>query len=155
MKKLITLTLLSFCSLGLMAQSDPMERIYDRYSGDKVSIRLNLDASIFDDFDIDIDTDEVRQQMSGTIDRVRFIRFEDFRPGLRYEKEIIEELFALGYEAAQTPRDWEDDDSQMLAFTKKGQEVSPHLIIIINDHSDREATVLIFSGAIIFKSSAS
>lgn len=156
MKKRFTIAFLTlFTLVGYAQDEDPIEDIYQRYSGDKFSIALNLDSDIFENFDIDIDTDDLEQSLSGTVRRMRFIRFDDYRPGLRHEKEIIEELYQLGYELAPQPKDWDDPNSQLLVFRKKGVEVSPHLIVIFNDRDERNASLIILSGAITFKSSAS
>lgn len=155
MKKLISTTLLSLFTMGVWAQdADPIDEIYRRYEGEKFSIAVNLDASIFKDFDIDIDTDDLEQRISGTVRRLRFIAFEDYRPGLRNAKEIIEDLYDLGYELATVPEDWQDEDSQILILKKKGQKVSPHLIIIANNRSEKHAAIIILSGDINFKSAA-
>jgi len=156
MKKRLTLAILSLCYFGGFAQNtDPVDAIYERYSGDKFSIAVNLDAGIFQDFDIDIDTDDLEQRISGTIRRLRFIGFDEYRPGLRSEKEIVEELLRNGYELAIVPSEYEDENSQMLIFKKKGQRLSPHLIIIVNDREERKANIILLSGSIEFKSSAS
>lgn len=156
MKKLLFLTLAGLLSVGLHAQEeDLMESIYKDYSGDKMSLQLNLDTDFLKDFDLDLDTDDVRQVIKGDIDRLRFIRFEDFRPALRSQKEIIERLFKAGYEYVSVEDKWDvDEESQVLIFKKAGVDRSPNLIIMINDRDDQEALVLILSGDIIFKSEA-
>jgi hypothetical protein len=157
MKRQLTAAIFTlFTFSGIAQNSDPIEDIYRRYEGEKFSVALNLDASIFEDFDIDIDTDDLQQRIRGTVKRVRFIGFEDYRPGLRNEKQIIEELLRLGYELADTPSEWnEDDDHQLLILKKKGKTYSPHLILIINDRNERDAVVLILSGSINFNTEAS
>lgn len=153
MKKLLVTLLLPLCSTVLSAQdSDPIQRIYDHYSGEKISVALNLDAGFLDNFDIDIDTDEVEQHIEGSIRRVRMVHFEEYYAALHSEKEIVEELFSLGYESVDVPRDWHEKDSQLLIFRKKNQRVSPHLIVIHNNRNSEDATLLILSGSITFKS---
>lgn len=153
MKRLFIILLLPLCSMRLSAQNeDPIQRIYERYAGEKVSFAFNLDAGIFDGFDFDLDTDEMEQHIEGTVERVRLIHFEEYNRALRSEKEIVNELFDLGYEAVDVPRDWEDDDSQILIFRLKNQRVSPYLILIHNDRRSQDASIVILSGAITYKS---
>jgi len=155
MKKLLITLLLPLCSLVANAQNpDPIDRIYHRYGGEKVSIGLDLDAGFLENFDIDIDTHEVEQHMEGTIKRMRIVRFEDYYAALHSEKEIVEELLELGYESVHVPKDWHESDSQLLIFRLKGNKVSPHLIFIHNDRGSEDATILILSGSIIYKSKA-
>ncbi len=147
--------LLPLCATIAQAQeSDPVDRIYERHPGEKFSIGFNLNAGLFDDLEIDIDTDEVEQHIEGTFRRVRFIYFEEYDAALRSEKKIIEELFDEDYELAEVPKEWQEENSQLLIFKKKDSRVSPHLIIIVNDRDDRDVTLLILSGSIIYKTDA-
>lgn len=153
MKKLFIILLLPLSSMRLSAQNDdPIQDIYERYAGEKVSFAFNLDAGLFDGFDIDLDTDEMEQHIEGTIERVRLIHFENYDRALRSEKEIVEELFKLGYEAVDVPQDWVEEDSQTLIFRLKNQKVSPYLIFIHNDRRSKDASIVILSGAITYKS---
>ncbi|GEM_PF-1650327 len=156
MKKLLSLSLLLVLGLGASAQGDELiESIYREYSGNKLSLNINLGEDFLDDIDLDIDTDELRQNISGEVRKLRFIKFDDFAPALRNEKEIIERLFAGGYEYVPVEKDWDiDEDTQILIFKKAGTNRTPHLILMINDRDDREALMLIFSGQLEFKTDA-
>ena len=156
MKTHITAAIFTLFTFSGMAQNDDLiEYIYRRYEGEKFSVALNLDASIFQDFDIDIDTEELQQRISGTVRRLRFIGFEDYRPGLRNETQIIKDLLKQGYEIVEMPKEWDEEDSQMLILKLKGKTYSPHLIVIINDRNERDAMVIILSGSINFNTKAS
>ncbi len=156
MKKLFSLTMLAFLGTGLYAQGeDPVDQIYREYQGDKVSLSLNIGGDILEDFDLDIDTDEMRQVIKGDVEKLRIIQFDDYQPALRSQKDIITKLFKAGYEYVSVENQWEiDEDSQVLIFKKAGRPRSPHLIMMINDRDDREALLLILSGDIIFKTEA-
>lgn len=156
MKKLLSLSLLLAISLGASAQGDDLiESIYRDYSGNKFSLNINLGEDFLEDIDLDIDTDDFRQNISGEVRKLRFIKFDEFRPALRSEKEIIGKLFKEGYEYVSVDKDWDiDEETQILVFKKAGSNRTPHLIMMINDRDDREALMLIFSGQLIFKTDA-
>lgn len=152
MKKLLFLPLVLTMSLGLQAQEeDLMESIYREYSGNKFSLNINLGRDFLDNIDLDIDTDDLRQHVKGDVRRLRFIKFDDFRPALRSQKEIIQKLFNAGYEYVSVEDEWDiHEETQVLIFKKKASRKTPHLIVMINDRDDREALLIILSGELIF-----
>lgn len=151
MKKLISISIFALSLSALSAQDQQLiDRIYEHYPGEKMSIALNLDMGLFKDFDIDINTEAFEQQLEGTVRRMRLIQFENYREALRSEKQIIEDLMAHEYELVPSPEDWHKGDSQLLIFRKKQQRRSPHLILIHNDRGAREARLIILSGSIIY-----
>jgi hypothetical protein len=153
MKKiLIALPLLLLSLNEATAQSkNEMETLFHRIADQGDNFNISISHDLISDLDFDFDFQEYTEEMSGHIDRIRFVKFENYNRGLKSEKEFIEQMLAWGYRQAQIPSDWEKEEGQAILLRKPNGKNSEHAAIILNNPNDRNAILIVFSGDLIFK----
>tara|TARA_R110002050_G_scaffold43127_1_gene103615 strand:- start:6394 stop:6861 length:468 start_codon:yes stop_codon:yes gene_type:complete len=151
-KLLISLPLLLFSMYAIKGQSkNEMESLFNRIANQGDNFNISISHDLISDLDFDFDFREYTEEMSGHIDRIRFVKFENYERGLKSEKEFIEQMLAWGYRQAPIPSDWEEDQGQAILLRKPHGKNSAHAAVLLNNPKDRNAILLIFSGDLIFK----
>lgn len=147
-----TFGLLLLGTLGLMAQStEEMEGLFKKIANQGDNFHLSISHALIRDLDFDFDLEEYTEQISGNIDKIRFVRFKNYASGLRSEKEFVEQMLKWGYRQAKVPSENDDDAGQLILLRKPNGKSSPHAAMLINNPNDKNAILLVFSGDLIFK----
>lgn len=147
---------LLFLALALNTLSgqtkNEVESLFNRISDQGDNFNFSISHDLISDLDFDFDFNDYTEEMSGRIDRIRFLKFENYRRGLKSEKEFIEQMLLWGYRQAKTPSDWEvDEEGQVILLRKPNGQKSSHVTILLNDPGERTAILIVFSGELFFK----
>ena len=154
MKRPFTSLLLLILTINITsAQSkNEMESLFNRVADQGDNFNFSISHNLLRDLDFDFDFQEFTEEMSGRIDRIRFLKFENYYRGLESEKEFIEQMLAWGYRQAELPPSWEEEaEGQMILLRKPGGQRSENAVILLNDPNNRAAILIVFSGDLIFK----
>jgi hypothetical protein len=153
MKKLIlSFSLLTIGITPLAGQGkNDMEALFNRIADQGDNFNFSISHDLISDLDFDFDFNEYSEELSGNIDRIRFVKFENYGSGLRSEKEFIEKMLNWGYRQAEIPSEWEKEDGQAILLRMPIGKKSEHAAIILNNPMERTAILLVFSGDLIFK----
>ncbi len=152
-RPVISLLILILTANILSAQSkNEMESLFNRVANQGDNFNFSISHNLISDLDFDFDFQEFTEEMSGRIDRIRFLKFENYYRGLESEKEFVEQMLLWGYRQAETPPSWEEDENgQLILLRKPNGQKSENAAILLNDPNNRTAILIVFSGDLIFK----
>jgi len=151
-KLLISLPLLLLTVTALRGQGkNEMEALFNRIADQGDNFNISISHNIISDLDFDFDFNEYTEEISGHIDRIRFVKFENYNRGLDSEKEFIEQMLVWGYRQAVIPSHWDKEEGQEILLRKPNGQSSKHAAVILNNPRERNAILIVFSGDLIFK----
>jgi len=152
-RPVITLILLVIAINVLQGQTkNEIESLFNRIADQGDNFKFSISHDLISDLDFDFDFNNYTEEISGRIDRIRFLKFDNYRRGLKSEKEFIEQMLHWGYRQANIPSDWHDDEpGQVILLRKPNGQKSDNAAILLNDPGDRTAILIVFSGDLIFK----
>ena len=154
MKRLfISLLLLVITVNGLLGQTkNEMESLFNRIADQGDNFNFSISHDLISDLDFDFDFQDFTEEISGRIDRIRFLSFKNYHSGLKSEQEFIEQVLLWGYRQAKVPSDWKNEgQGQVILLRKPNGKRSDNAAIVLNDPNNRTAILIVFSVDLIFK----
>ncbi len=112
-KALIVMLLAFLISVSAMSQKDPVDRIFDKYSGQEGYTTVYISSKMFSLFaEIDPDDQELQDMMNG-LKSIRILASDDSDEsggdGINFYKEVMKDLAVEKYEELMVVKDGNQD----------------------------------------------
>ena len=112
-KALIVMLLTFLISVSAMSQKDPVDRIFDKYSGQEGYTTVYISSKMFSLFaEIDPDDQELQDMMNG-LKSIRILASDDSDEsggdGINFYKEVMKDLAVEKYEELMVVKDGNQD----------------------------------------------
>lgn len=112
-KALIVMLLTFIISVSAMSQKDPVDRIFDKYSGQEGYTTVYISSKMFSLFaEIDPDDQELQDMMNG-LKSIRILASDDSDEsagdGINFYKEVMKDLAVEKYEELMVVKDGNQD----------------------------------------------
>jgi len=112
-KTLILMLLTLMISVSAMSQKDPVDRIFDKYSGQEGYTTVYISSKMFSLFaEIDPDDQELQDMMNG-LKSIRILASDDsdesVGEGINFYKEVMKDLAVEKYEELMVVKDGNQD----------------------------------------------
>lgn len=149
-KKGIATLILILISLNTIAQKDPVDKLFEKYSGKEGFTTVLISSKMFSMFsDMEAGDDELNKMMSN-IESIKILTTEDeslLDPDINFYEEIMNELSLDEYEELMVVKE-KNQDIKFLVKEKKDEIVE--LLLVIG--GERNNTLISIRGIIDLKS---
>jgi len=130
-KALITMVLTFMISVSAISQKDPVDRIFDKYSGQEGYTTVFISSKMFSLFaEMDPDDQELQNMMNG-LKSIRILASDDEMEsggnGINFYKEVMKDLAVEKYEELMVVKDG-NQDLKFLIREEKGMIVELLLV---------------------------